>query len=234
MSEENKGSNLIDILKDYKIVVVEGWDCVGKSFILDNLSRSLGSPVYRPDYNYWQDHDLPNGLRWLIGASLFDAIASKSMHIENKILIDRGILSGMVYTSPAVGVGYKQMLDRFPRAGYDGFDENYRVMHLIISTDEESFNKFNELRGPGNIHTDYTTVAIKTQMFIDYAKLLGVDYLKIMNRYDPIYAEKIKDKCGSCGHYSYGQCKHPNKCGLRVSPYQARCNVSNDKEVQDR
>jgi len=231
---ESVPTNLIGFVNDYKIIVVEGWDCVGKSFILDNLSRSLGSPVYRPDYNYWRDHQLPQSMRWIIGAGIFDAIASKSMHIENKLLIDRGILSGMVYTSPAVGIGYKQLIDSFPRKGRDGFNEDYKVLHLIVGTDEESFNKFNEMRGPGGIRTDYQTVAQKTQLFIDYARLMGLEYIKVMNKYDPQYAERVKGKCGSCGHYSYGVCKNPAKLGQRVSAFNTRCEYSNELEVQDR
>lgn len=225
--------NLQDIVKKYKIIVVEGWDCVGKSFILDNLSKSLGAPVYRPNYNYWQEHRLPQNLRWMIGASIFDLISSKSVHIENQILVDRGILSGMVYTSPSVGIGYKNLIDSFPKTT-DGFDQDYKVLHLIVCTDEDSFNKFNEIRGAGGIKTDYQTVAMKTQLFVDYARLLGVDYIQVVNKYDQMYADKIKDCCGSCGHYSYGICKHPDRLGERVSPYQKRCTQSGDLEVQDR
>lgn len=225
-------STLTDLAKGYKIIVVEGWDCVGKSFILDSLSKSLGAPVYRPNYNYWQDHQLPQSLRWMIGAGIFDLISSKSIRIENQLLIDRGILSGMVYTSPAVGVGYKDLLDSFPRVE-DGFPVNYNVLHVIVSTDEDSFNKFNELRGSG-VKSDYATVAMKTQLFIDYARLLKLNYIKVMNKYDLGYAEKVRDKCGSCGHYSYGKCKHPSQDGKRVTPFQDRCELSKDLEVQDR
>lgn len=226
-------SSLIELASSYKIIVVEGWDCVGKSFILDTLSKSLGAPVYRPNYNYWQDHQLPQNLRWIIGAGIFDLISSKSVHLENQLLIDRGILSGMIYTSPAVGIGYKNLLDNFPKMS-DGFDSDYKVLHVIVGTDEDSFNKFNELRGVGGVKTDYATVAMKTQLFIDYARLLGLDYIKVMNKYDEMYASKVRDHCGSCGHYSYGICKHPAQNGMKVSPFQDKCSVSGDLEVQDR
>lgn len=220
-----------DTVSKYKIIVVEGWDCVGKSFVIDNLSRSLGIPVFRPNYNYWTDHRLPQNLRWMIGASIFDMISSKCVHIENKLLIDRGILSGMVYTSPAVGIGYRDLLASFPKVN-DGFRENYNVLHLIIGTDEQSFKKFNEMRGkPENF--DYATVASKTQLFIDYARLLGLNYVKLMNTYNEDYASRVRDKCGSCGHYSYGVCRHPLTPGKTVNPFDARCSLSNDLEVQD-
>lgn len=215
--------NLVEVAKKYNVIIVEGYDGVGKSTFMKGLADSIGGTIYRPDYIYWQSVGLPKGSRWIIGASFFDFMKSRSIQLTRPLLIDRGILSAMVYNSPRLGKNYKTLID----------ESGLSVLHLIVNTDEESYKKYCSMRGSEGIPPTYRIVAEKTKLFIDYASLLGIDYLTVNNQYSEDYARLVGGKCGSCGHYSYGVCQHPIHRGRKVSPDTPRCEESAQKEVQD-
>lgn len=215
--------NIMDVARKYNVIVVEGFDGVGKSTFIQGLLDSLGAQVYRPDYTYWQSMSLPDHYRWVIGASFFDFMRTESIQLTKPLIIDRGILSAMVYNSPKLGKNYKSLLEK----------SKLSVLHLIVTTDAESYKEYCRLRNSETPAPDYEIVASKTKLFIDYANLLGIDFMTINNKYSESYGRLVEGKCGSCGHYSYGICKHPLNSGMKVSPNMPRCSESSQKEVQD-
>ena len=214
---------LTELVNQYDVIVVEGYDLVGKSTVIERLRVDIGAKIYRPDYNYWQGHHLPKQYRWVIGAGFFDGLSSRAFDLNSKLIIDRGILSGMVYTTPSAGKGYKELLQR----------TGLKVLHLLITTDRESYEHFCSCRNTEE-HVPYEVVVQKSKLFLDYANLLGLDFVTVSNKYDESYARLYAGKCASCGHYSYGVCTHPMRSGTPVDPSQERCDLSKDKEVQDK
>jgi hypothetical protein len=214
----------LEILKTYPIIIVEGWDCVGKSTLIERLRGTLKAEVYRPNYIYWQSHNLPKSYRWVIGAGFLDVLSTGNVKLSSPLLIDRGILSGMVYNDPSIGKGYRELLRRLP----------YPVLHLIVTTDEASYLKMLEVRGEDV--GDYATIHQKTKDFLSFASLLDIDYLLLSNSYDQDYADLVKGKCVSCRHYSYGFCNNPSvsPVPLAVPPEKDQCEFSHSEEVQGR
>lgn len=212
-----------EVASKYDVIVVEGYDGVGKSTFIRGLLDTLGAKVYRPNYNYWQTVGLAPDQRWIIGASFFDFVNSGTIDFHRPLIIDRGILSAMVYNSPRLGKGYLQLIK----------DSNLSVLHVIVSTDRDSYDQYKKMRGVEGAVVPYEVVVQKTKLFVDYAVLLGLDYLTVSTKYSEDYARLVRGKCGSCGHYSYGVCKHPLHEGQVVSADQDRCDESTQKEVQD-
>ena len=86
----------------------------------------------------------------------------------------------MVYTNPIVGKNYQYLISKSGR----------KVLHLIISTDEESYHKYAEMRGSDTELAPFSEVEKKTLDYITYAELLGLDYEVVSNLYNQDYADK--------------------------------------------
>ena len=218
----NSKKTLLEKILEYDIIVVEGYDGVGKTTFIRGLLPQINGIMYRPDYYYWESLNFPKKYRSFIGASILDFLSSVPKNPgDPPIIFDRGVLSGMVYTNPIVGKNYQYLISKSGR----------KVLHLIISTDEESYHKYAEMRGSDTELAPFSEVEKKTLDYITYAELLGLDYEVVSNLYNQDYADKSVDKCGSCGHYcADGYCSLLHKYVEFSTP---RCSRSSTKEVQD-
>ena len=200
-------------------IVVEGYDGVGKGYVLSKLYDYYGWVPYRPDYNKWQKLNLKPEDRWMISASFWDVYSSLEYLPESPILFDRGVISGAVYNN-----------DRNLAETYKSFLRDNRVLHILVTTDKDSYQKFNESRGSqeNNSWEDYLTY---TSRYFEMFNISGVDYIVYTNHFNE--SEDLSEKCGGCGHYSYGVCRHPLYNNTEVDAHSDRCEYSRDKEVQD-
>lgn len=205
--------------RKYRVVVVEGYDCVGKGRVIEELSKKLDAKVYRPNYNFWESHTLPRSLRWVIGASILDYF-SNTVKPDECIIFDRGMLSGAVYNNDSdVMIGYSDLI------------KNLKVLHVLVTTDKASYERFAELRGEkSKSYRVYLRYEGAFQNLIEENKLY---YYPFINQYDEEYADSVGDTCQSCGHYSHNKCNNPKHI-KSVKPTDHRCENSKDKEVQDR
>lgn len=207
--------------KDYRVIVVEGYDGVGKGTVIDDITAFLTSvKVYRPDYNFWTKHKLPKSHRWAINAAYLDILKQTKDYQESTILFDRGMMSGMVYNDLSLSEDYKDLID--------GLD----ILHIIVRCDEDSFYKFKEVRGVDD-GSDYDTCKRFTDLYIKLASDMGIDYTVFDNQYDESFGAISSLSCQGCGHYNRGKCENPHVSFNEVSPYQSRCEFSTGKEVQD-
>lgn len=206
---------------DYKIIIVEGYDGVGKGALIENLRYFLGgSKVYRPDYNFWTKHQLPKSHRWAINAAYLDILKQTGEEPRSVILFDRGMLSGMVYNDVGLSEDYKSLLG------------DLKILHIIVRCDRSSFYKFKEVRGIDD-GSDYNACECCTELYIKLASEMKIDYTIFDNEYDESLGILSSRTCQGCGHYDRGKCVNPDVSYNEVSPYKERCEFSTRKEVQD-
>lgn len=214
---------LIERVKDAdpQIIVVEGYDGVGKGTLIENLSIFLPEvKVYRPDYNFWTKHQLPKSHRWAINAAYLDILKQTGTELKSPILFDRGMLSGMVYNDRSLSEDYKSLI------------KGLNVFHIIVRCDESSFYKFKGVRGVDD-NSDYRTCKNYTDHFIVLAREMRIKFAIFDNDYDESFGALASVSCQGCGHYNRGKCENPDVPYTEVSPYQKRCEFSTRKEVQD-
>lgn len=75
------------------MIIVEGFDCVGKDTYVAKTFRDM--LVYRPDYNLFDSFFTRNDA-WVIGYSIFDYL-SQTNTSSDSIVLNRGIASSLVY-----------------------------------------------------------------------------------------------------------------------------------------
>lgn len=97
--------NLIrDIESKYDIVIYEGFDMVGKTYLLNKLMNSNDDVVdvkYKPNWNIMNDKVVSRGNRHIVGLAvieLFSDILNTSGR-NLRLIIDRGLPSSVVYKS---------------------------------------------------------------------------------------------------------------------------------------
>ena len=78
------------------IVVVEGFDMVGKTHFMNTYSEFNNYSYYHPNY-YTVDKVLGRDNAWTIGYGIFDMLSSLPASRLPSLLIDRGVLSSYVY-----------------------------------------------------------------------------------------------------------------------------------------
>ena len=203
-------------------IVVEGYDGVGKGRVLNLLSDFLSVVPYRPDYNLWQKYDHRNIDRWKVSGFFWDVYSHFNTSGDRKVpmLFDRGVMSGAVYNhDDTIAEDYKNLL------------RDMRVLHILVSCDEEDYIKFAEIRK--SISTvDYKIYEEFTEEYKRLFELAGVDYVVYENHYDESLSKQLSNTCEGCGHYNYGYCRHP-KINCTVDSGNERCSFSRDKETQD-
>lgn len=101
--------NFYSALDFYDCIIVEGYECVGKSYFIDILKKE-GYPTYRPSYEKGMDNIIERSQRALPGIIAVDA------HIQNTLrtkplILDRGLPSGLVYGQLLQGKTYRDYTD---------------------------------------------------------------------------------------------------------------------------
>ena len=113
---DNSKKTLLEKILEYDIIVVEGYDGVGKTTFIRGLLPQINGIMYRPDYYYWESLNFPKKYRSFIGASILDFLSSVPKNPgDPPIIFDRGVLSGMVYTNPIVGKNYQYLISKSGR-----------------------------------------------------------------------------------------------------------------------
>lgn len=224
--------------KGCNMFVVDGSDCVGKTTFINNMLKiSNNFNYYRPDYEMWQGFEYPREYRWSIFMSLLDFWSSDSLTIKygHAMVVDRGILSGVVYNryygDPD---GADRLLTEYVSKLKSA--KGLKVAHFILSPSTrgdhqaliksrgvgmEELSKYRELdRGFRDLANDDRVKALKVYL-LDF---------KVSDVADDTI-------CGTCSHYSaQGKCLNPNSLSYEssVAVTNPRCHNSRDKEVQDK
>lgn len=206
-------------------IVVEGYDGVGKGHVLNLLSESYGVTPYRPDYNFWQNHDVLRPDRWKMSGFFWDIFSHFNIHPDNPMLFDRGVISGAVYNNDiSIAKDYHKLI------------EGMKVMHILVCCEKESFIKMRELRelsdDSSSIDELWNKYKEYTARYLEALSAAGVDYIIYSNKIDEDTLEASKFTCLGCGHFNYGWCRHPS-IKTKVSSENRRCEYSKDREVQD-
>lgn len=209
--------------REVDAIVIEGYDGVGKGRVLNALSTYYRVTPYRPDYNLWQMFDHRNIDRWKISGFFWDVFSHFNQHMDKVMLFDRGVISGSVYNDDmTIAMHYKEML------------RDMKVLHILVTCSPEDYVKFCKARNPGYTESQLIEECNKfadyTDRYIEALEMAEVDYIIYYNRFDDSVDNSV---CMSCGHYSYGICRHP-QINDYVNGNDPRCNLSKDKEVQDR
>lgn len=226
------------VVKGCNMFVVDGSDCVGKTTFINHLLKvSRKFDYYRPDYEMWQGFKYPREYRWSIFMSLLDFWSSDSLMIKSghAMVVDRGILSGVVYNRYyGDHDGANRLLTEYVSKLKSA--KGLRVAHFILSPSTrgdhqaliksrgvgmEELSKYRELdRGFRDLANDDRVKALKVYL-LDF---------KVSDVADDTI-------CGTCSHYSaQGKCLNPNSLSYEssVAVTNPRCPNSGDKEVQDK
>lgn len=204
------------------IIVVEGYNGVGKSRVLESLQEYYNVGVYRPAYNGWTNA-LPKHYRWSIFASFVDVI--NSLHLTNfegpPLLFDRGFFSA-IYNDVDLIKYYKDII------------KDLKVLQILVTCDEESYYKFLSVRDSKKT-LSYEDCSKFTEEYRKAFSSVSATYVEFLNSYDESIGKIHASTCRGCGHYNIGDscCKHPAQMNKEVSPHDPRCSLSKDKEVQD-
>ena len=211
------------------VIVVEGYESVGKGKVIRDLHRDLdNSVVYRPDYASWCAK-VPRYYRWVIFASCMDnlRVVSKIERLEGCYIFDRGALSGAVYNDAALSSYLPTIISKL------------KVLHILVTTDLRSYKKFQEIRGAlldeDSLAKELVLFHQYTELYRDALESSGIPYVEFHNIYNEDYAKTSSESCLSCGHYNYGICKNPksSKFNEPVDSFSSRCSFSGEKELQD-
>lgn len=222
----------------YNMFVVDGSDCVGKTTFINHLLKmSENFCYYRPDYEMWQGLKYPREYRWSIFMSLLDFWGSDSITLKygHVMVVDRGILSGVVYNKyHGDPEGADKLLTEYTSKLKTA--DGLKVAHFILSpSTEEDHQLLIKSRGIGT-----EEFSIYREIDRGFRELAPDDRMKDLKVY--LLDLKVSDEgdntvCGTCSHYS-AQCKclNPNSfCyGSLRSFTDHRCPNSGDKEVQDK
>lgn len=219
---------LLETLDDgdnhYDAIVIEGYDGVGKSKVLQELSQLSIVTPYRPDYNLWQKYGLAPTDRWKISGYFWDIYSHFFRSEDNHplMLFDRGVVSGAVYNNDI------RILE-----DYHLMHRDIRILTILVTCDLSDYSTFCVSRNPSITHEEilsgYRNVQEYTKRYITMMDTVGIDYVSYHNTYDKDFSET----CGGCGHYNYGICMNSESGRYFVNMDDDRCQVSNMKEVQD-
>ena len=208
-----------------KFIVIEGYNAVGKSVLLEKLVEVFNFRVYRPDYNSWANK-IPREYRWAIFSSFMNISSEMKVQPKLPILFDRGIFSGVVYNNDLdLARIYNSIVG-------DYFKD---ILHVLITCGEEDYKKFLEVRGSDK-YLSYEDCLDYTNRYINAFEQASVNYIIYNNKFDN--RRNSADTCLGCSHYTFhtNSCNNPvalNNGITNVSSNRKRCEYSNMREVQD-
>lgn len=222
-------SDLLETAVNQDFIIVVGYDNVGKGLVLDSVREFLNTkctfevPVFHPDYTITGKHTPPEG-RWTYFMYLTDFISKmrETFAVRCPMLIDRCALCGAVYNIDAsIAEDYASRLT----------NSKLSVLHILVTTDEESYYKFQESRGSDQKFT-YDDYKFFTRLYKEFLDKYHIPYYEFNNAYDDTYADSVKGLCITCGHWKTNKCINPN--GRSDTTWDMiKCKHSSDKEVQD-
>lgn len=207
---------------DYRIVIVEGYDCVGKGRVINYLRQRLpDNYYYRPPYHTWAKL-VDKTSRWAICATMMEMFQTFGYPFHTLIL-DRGSVCGAVYHPT------EALKETLPNI-FDGLS----IFHILVVTDEFSFTQFQTVRNSKEI-LKYEDCLEITNRYQQCLEELDHPYIIFQSFYEDSYAELSKRTCQGCGHYADGICVNCHSLYFKqvVPPNQKRCNKSSKKEAQD-
>lgn len=200
--------SLTENIRDYKadVVIVEGHDGAGKSHVVKELIKRLNIKVYRPDYGYWNKH-ISTKKRWAISAPFFELI--ELVGIKEPLLIDRCMVSGSVYEDDV------SIAERLA-----SFTENIRILHVLVTTDKESYDRMQLNRTDKPI--SYKEFSDWMHKFKKTLNQVWLPHIEFQNVYSAEIGEATSTTCGGCDNWSpkrqsydsehlLGHCSHWNK-----------------------
>lgn len=203
-----------------EFIVVEGYNGVGKSKVIDYLYNNVTNAVYRPNYNSWSNL-VPREYRWAIFSSFLDIVSSVKVEMEGSpIIFDRGFFSGAVYNNDI-------HLSKY----YDDIVKNCKVLHILVSCSREDYEMFLNIRNSSK-ELSYDDCLTFTERYRNSMEIAGATYIEFINAYSSSLDKS--GTCASCSHYSIhdSKCNHPYIKDF-VHPDKERCEYSSMKEVQD-
>lgn len=181
-----------------KILVVEGFDCTGKSYFIDKLCKDNGLTKWEPKY----DSDINNRVipysdRYALGIGLIDLVESGV--IDKPIVISRGIPSGLVYNKvyhqgievmnnmEFIDYATRKYLDpELIHTVYIYHDKLENAQKLYdMSTSRlgnESYDKFESFNQYWNTYSEFHNEYIKTLSTIcghNVTLLTSMDYINV-------------------------------------------------------
>lgn len=206
-----------------ELIVVVGYDSVGKGTFIEQLAHALDIDIFYPDYNVISKYTPREGL-WTYFMYFLDWMSkiSGSYYFRKPVIVDRSSICGAVYHQ-----------DLQVAAQYAEYLKKINIMHILVTCSEEDFNKFKQVRGDKGDQTNYQEYKEITQRYQDYMDKFGLQYIEYQNRYDPEYGQLAKQTCAGCSFNKYGVCHHPANDLLEVNNYTPRCEHYRDKEIQD-
>lgn len=198
----------------YDAILVEGYDCVGKGRVIEELSKRLFLPVYRPTYDYIRNN-LPREYRWIINWSYFDII-KKTGVLRRPLIFDRSMISAAVYNS-----------DRRIMRELENVSKGMKILCVLVTVPLGDYPKFAEVRGMSPNRVEYIEYLNRFYSYLDES---SIEYTGFLNRFDEEYSKKVSGTCASCDHYDGKECTHP-KVHAPKDPSTPLCEYSKDKGV---
>lgn len=212
-------SYINDRINKLDLIIVCGYDNVGKGMILDLLSSKY--KVFHPDYKFICEH-VSKEDRWTYFMYFLDILQTfkSSFQTETPLVFDRSSLCGSVYNNnPYIAKMYASKL------------KDLNVLHVLVTCDKPTYVKLSEVRN-NDTKFNYEDYLIYTERYKSYMNLLDISYVEYNNIYDETLGNYLSKVCGGCSHFKNNMCINPR--GIKSNKYDSeRCEFTNDAEVQD-
>ena len=219
--KESLVSFIEEVKSNYDLIVVCGYDNVGKVYVENIISN--GKPIFHPNYSLICKNVNKEG-RWSFFMYFLTILNTfKDSIIKDKpLLFDRSSLCGAVYNNDIdIAREYSKMI------------KDFKVLHILVTCEEESYLKFCSVRD-SDIKESYDLYKIYTERYRNYLNIFNLAYIEYINKYDEDLGNKLSSTCGGCKHFKDGVCINRNVTDKSSISYKSkRCIYSKDKGVQD-
>ena len=163
-----------------KLVIVEGYEMVGKTTVIDYLrrefySRGVGTVLYRPDYDKYypkiEYHE--RGYLGLSALELYSMVGDK----DTVLILDRSVFSTMVYDIYYHGFTYREVEEKWLNPTRELFDKFELYSVLVAHKDKESARELYRvaLSTRGSNLDEY-------DIFEDFEEYYG-EYLQLLSQF---------------------------------------------------
>lgn len=180
---------VLDAIDDADVIVFEGFEMTGKSYLARYINSKYASVLYRPDWEgAMTDSVVSRGNRYIPGLAvlgLWKQLAGSSKLSPNKLLIDRWMAVSYVYQ-----IRYNQKSDAM------SLDDLVRAHHLaaeglnlvIIHKQHEDEAEARQMYEMTHGSADHSDIYDRFDTF--------EDYYKAYQAFNDTYLEFYREKCG--------------------------------------
>lgn len=195
MSREvfNSFDNLLDVLRTYNVIILEGFEMVGKSTMSKLLRNKIANSIlYRPNYEDNYRYLTPDQY-YIVGLASFEALSQVLDLNLDKLILDRGLPSNIVYSfGKSHVVPYPELHKIYKRMTQD---LAVAVVHCNHQDLESAITKYDSAIASRKELSEYDTYLKFEDYYEDYTrfeKYYDAAYDRIEEDWDVFYIDPLR------------------------------------------